>query len=213
MSEPSAAVEQQERLDPLLVAKLAQMELERTSAALLNRRDAVEQHQAAEADRLVRLRQWAGAGFGGVPMPETPEQWAAIPEMIRARIATDAPGVARQFVAPAPLPAEVELRRLAGTLNPQIDGPVLEEAGWLEEAAQLRQQVMAERIAAFEEGQRQAAEAAAAQQAAWEQQRLAGEAQANAQARGTWLWSIQSGQPNPLTQQAVALGQLQPGAR
>jgi hypothetical protein len=125
------------------------------------------------------------------------------------------PALFELFCPPQRLPSELEAKLRAGKLVPASDGPLLEQLGHLQEAAALKEQVMAEKLRLFEEGQAAALdpERRAQEQAEAEQRRLESEARANAEARCTWLGSLQAGAPNPLVADATMLGQIKPGAR
>lgn len=161
--------------------------------------------------RQVAMAGWLKAGLGDLPLPESREEFAALPLAAKLQLQSADPALFELFCPPRRLPAELEVRLAAGKLT-QADGPLLEAAGHLQAAQQLKDSILAQKVAAFEEGQRLAAEARQQADALAEAQRLASAEREQAAARADWVASF-GGRPNPRLGQAIALGGLTPGAR
>jgi hypothetical protein len=174
---------------------------------------AVEEQE--QDPRQVALDAWCAAGMGEIPLPESRAQWMELPLHVKAQVEAKNLGLFQFFNGTQPLPAALERKLALGgldQLDPTSDGPVLEACGRLLEAQQLRDRIMAERIATFEEGTAAFAEASQQQQEQWAAAQAAGMERAQAAARSEWVGSL-GGRPNPLVADAIRLGALAPGVR
>jgi hypothetical protein len=144
--------------------------------------------------RQVALDAWCAAGLGELPLPESREQWMEMPLHVKMQLQARNVGLFEMFNGVQPLPADLERRMRLGQLTIE-DGPIVEAAGHLQVAAELKDRAMAERWRVFEEGTAAAAAAAAEQQEQWAQLQVEGKARADAEARSRYIASLQSGQP------------------
>jgi hypothetical protein len=144
--------------------------------------------------RQVALDAWCAAGLGELPLPESREQWMEMPLHVKMQLQARNVGLFEMFNGVQPLPADLERRMRLGQLTIE-DGPIVEAAGHLQVAAELKDRAMAERWRVFEEGEAARAVAAAEQQEEWSRLQAEGKAHADAEARSRYVASLQSGQP------------------
>jgi hypothetical protein len=174
-------------------AEIAKLELQATRERFVSSRVQEAAAEDEQARRLKVLERWDACGAGDLPLPNSPEEYQALPLDRQMKIEAADPELAGMLSPAVPLPGGCELRMAKGLdfLLPE-DVPHLLAAHRGDLVAQLRQRHQEQLWAAHEAAAQQQPTAEQIAQE-WQERQAASEESHNAQMKAAWVRRMHQG--------------------